>query len=595
MATAMSDILTLILRRLRAPFVTLISVYAIAIFGLVLMPGVDPQGKPWNLSLFDAFYVMSYTATTIGFGEVPYPFSYAQRLWMTVSIYITVIGWAYTLGSIFALTRHPAFRIALGRYRFEARVRRMTDPFYIVCGYGQSGRRLVAAFDEIGYGTVVLEVDPDRARAHLVLDTREPSALLIADARSADAMEAAGVKMPNCAGLVALTRDDQVNQAIVIGARALSRGLPLLARVKSPGARETLEAIENVIIVNPFETFAENLGLALSQPDTLRLEDWLTGVPGAKPPLRIEAPSGHWVIAGFGRFGHCVASAFDAAGLTWKAIDMDPAHCADEGIVGSALAEERLKEAGLDEACGLIAGTDIDANNLAIVNSTRRLKRKLFIVIRQNEVGNRSLIEAARADMEFVQSVLMTNECLQLLTTPLLNRFLMLAREQTNVWGAGVSGRLRDVVGDVVPSVWGIQCDTGLLGVQHALIENPEPPLKLAHLLADPDDRRRRLKAVPLLLVSSGKDSLLPDEQAPLQSGDQILFAGEAGVEGLQRRILTEDIAMEYVRSGYEPSRTWLGRLLGHDRPPLKEEPLEPAVSADGEANGEPAGTAKRE
>ena len=81
---AMSDILVLILRRLRAPLITLIAVYAISIFGLVLMPGTDPAGQPWRLSVFDAFYVMSYTATTIGFGEVPHPFSYAQRLWMTV-------------------------------------------------------------------------------------------------------------------------------------------------------------------------------------------------------------------------------------------------------------------------------------------------------------------------------------------------------------------------------------------------------------------------------------------------------------------------------------------------------------------------------
>ncbi len=41
----MSDILTLTLRRLRAPLITLISVYAIAIFGLVLMPGVDDVVK----------------------------------------------------------------------------------------------------------------------------------------------------------------------------------------------------------------------------------------------------------------------------------------------------------------------------------------------------------------------------------------------------------------------------------------------------------------------------------------------------------------------------------------------------------------------
>ena len=184
----MSDILVLVFRRLRAPLITLISVYAISMFGLVLMPGTDPSGQPWRLSVFDAFYVMSYTATTIGFGEVPYPFSYAQRLWMTLSIYLSVVGWAYTLGSVFALTRHLAFKQALQRYRFERGVARMTDRFYVVCGYGQSGRRLVAALDRIGYGTVVLESDEQRARDHFISDMQQPTALLVADARAPDVL-----------------------------------------------------------------------------------------------------------------------------------------------------------------------------------------------------------------------------------------------------------------------------------------------------------------------------------------------------------------------------------------------------------------------
>jgi Trk K+ transport system NAD-binding subunit len=558
----MTDILILLLRRLRTPIITLIVVYAIAVIGLALMPGVDPEGRPWRMTLFDAFYVMSYTATTIGFGEVPYPYSYAQRLWMTVSIYLTVIGWAYTLGSVFGLARHPAFRAALGRHRFEARVRRMTDPFFIVCGYGQSGRKLVAALDEIGFATVVLETDPERARAHLVLDTRQPSALLIADARGPDILEAAGIRRPNCAGVVALTSGDEINQSIAIGARVLSREVQVLARVKSPGARETLEAIGDVFVVNPFETFAVNLGMALAQPDVLRLEDWLSGVPGAKPPPRIEAPRGHWVIAGYGRFGHSVAAALGAAGLSHKAIDIDRSHCGEEGILGSALAEEVLRKAGIEEAAGIVAATDVDANNLAIVNTARRLKRRLFVVIRQNLAGNRSLIEAARADMEFVQSVVMTHESVQLLTTPLLNRFLLLARRQNGVWAVGVAGRIRDTVGDQVPHTWAIECDASLLGVRHALEELPEPPLALSHLLMDPDDRLRALKAVPLLLLSNGRDVLLPDEHTPLRPGDRILFAGEAGVEGLQRRTLADDGAIDYLRTGRDPPRTWLGRWL---------------------------------
>ena len=61
-------------------------------------PSADGSSEP--MSIFHAFYVMSYTATTIGFGEIPNPFTDAQRLWVTFSIYLSVLGWAYALGSV---------------------------------------------------------------------------------------------------------------------------------------------------------------------------------------------------------------------------------------------------------------------------------------------------------------------------------------------------------------------------------------------------------------------------------------------------------------------------------------------------------------
>ena len=62
----MSNVLLLILRRLRAPLLCLIAVYAISVGGLSLMPGELPDGTPQKLSIFHSFYIMSYTATTIG-------------------------------------------------------------------------------------------------------------------------------------------------------------------------------------------------------------------------------------------------------------------------------------------------------------------------------------------------------------------------------------------------------------------------------------------------------------------------------------------------------------------------------------------------
>ena len=80
----------LVMRKMRAPLIVLIVIFAITTVGLTLIPGQDDAGRPWRMGFFDAFYVMSYTASTIGFGEIPYPFTYNQRMWVTISIYLTV-------------------------------------------------------------------------------------------------------------------------------------------------------------------------------------------------------------------------------------------------------------------------------------------------------------------------------------------------------------------------------------------------------------------------------------------------------------------------------------------------------------------------
>ena len=98
----------LILRRMRAPLITLITIFAVSVLGLTLIPGRDETGQPVRMGFFDAFYFMSYTATTIGFGEIPYPFTDAQRLWVMVTIYITVVGWAYAISALLTLLQEAS-------------------------------------------------------------------------------------------------------------------------------------------------------------------------------------------------------------------------------------------------------------------------------------------------------------------------------------------------------------------------------------------------------------------------------------------------------------------------------------------------------
>ena len=152
----------MILRRLRAPLILLIVLFAISVLGLTLAPGPVVDGETSYLSFFHAFYFISYTATTIGFGEIPYTFSDQQRLWVIFSIYLSVIGWAYTLGAIFSLLSDRSLRQAIAMQGFVRAVRRLREPFYLVCGYGETGRLICQALDRMGLRAVVVEVDENK-------------------------------------------------------------------------------------------------------------------------------------------------------------------------------------------------------------------------------------------------------------------------------------------------------------------------------------------------------------------------------------------------------------------------------------------------
>ncbi len=75
----MNQISWLILRRMRHPLLVLLGVYSVAVLGMVLVPGVVKDGQATHMDFFHAIYFVSYTSTTIGFGELPEAFSPAPR------------------------------------------------------------------------------------------------------------------------------------------------------------------------------------------------------------------------------------------------------------------------------------------------------------------------------------------------------------------------------------------------------------------------------------------------------------------------------------------------------------------------------------
>ncbi len=158
----MHNLIYLLLRRMRVPLIVVILAYAISILGLVLAPGVDDRGMPWHMSFFHAFYCVSYMGSTIGFGEIPYPFSDAQRMVVTVAMYVTVISWLYAIGTLFAVIQDPAFKRVLAYTTFTRAVRRLQEPFYLVCGLGDAGQLILRELTEDGIRCVGLDRNDQR-------------------------------------------------------------------------------------------------------------------------------------------------------------------------------------------------------------------------------------------------------------------------------------------------------------------------------------------------------------------------------------------------------------------------------------------------
>lgn len=563
----MSDILFLILRRMRAPLILLILVYAISVFGLVLMPGVLPDGTPARLSIFHAFYIVSYTATTIGFGEIPYPFSDAQRLWMIVTIYLSVVGWTYTLGSIFRLTSDTTFRSALARSMFAWRVRTIGQKFYILCGYGQSAKQLAHALDALGYRVVVIELRKDRAANLEIEDLSMPAQVVCADARFPDVLCDAGIYLAECCGLLALTGDDGANQAIAIGARTLQPNLLVIARTKSELAQHNLSAFGGVEVVNPFETFATNIALDLDAPDVLRLEEWLTGSPGSECPNRLGLPAGAWVIVGYGRFGRAIGKVLDERAIEWRAVDHQPIdRPPSTRVVVDDDTERALLEIGIRGAAVVVAGTDNDATNLAITTLARRTNPEIFVVIRQNHVADQILIRAANADLQFVQAGLMVHECLQLITVPLLRTLLKRVALEGAQAAAALLDTIQESLGKTAPRAWGFHCDVMQAGMFAAFFQSEGQIFQISHLQTHPGTDGLPLACIPLMLLRNGIVGLLPESSTQLQPGDHILFVGDDEAQRLQMRFLHDPAAVHFVRDGVEVPRSWLFRYLQHKR-----------------------------
>ncbi len=552
----MKSIFFLLMRRLRAPLLLLVTMLSLATLGLVLIPGEDAQGNVWHMDFFHAIYFVSYMATTIGFGEIPFEFTPAQRMWVTFCIYLTVGSWLFAFGRILTLFQEDALKQAFTEARFQKNVNRIRDPFYIICGYGDTGSALVQALNEQHQRAVVLDRTQEAINGLRLasLTTFVPG--LACEAGLPENLRKAGLERPNCRGVVALTDDDETNLHIAISTKLLNPRLTVICRAETRETERNMHSFGTDYVIDPFEAFADRLFTALHTPNLSALHDWLSGLNPLTEPL--NPPHGRWLLCGYGRFGKALYKRFRQEGIETVVIEATPDKTglpedARSTVEGWGTEAPTLEKAGIRQAAGIVAGTDHDTNNLSMLMTARDLKPDLFMVARQNREANTALFRAINADIVAEGSQTLAHRIRIILNTPLLKEFIRYSRGRDDSWARNLNRELAREIGSAPPRTWEVEvCEETAPVLVEAMHRNTT--ITVDTLLTHPFDDTRPMVCRALFLEREHEHIPLPRGHEQLKVGDRVLFCGPEISEERMRSLLFDRLSLDYVTRGQQAS-----------------------------------------
>ncbi len=494
--------------------------------GLILIEGVTSDGKPYQMSIFDAFYFISYTATTIGFGETPYAFNYEQRIWVSMLIYFTVTGWFYSIGTLVSLVQDKMLIKELAKNRFIKQVKALNEDFFIILGYNATTKKIIEKSLHKGFRVVVIEKNDEKV-SELRMEGYTPAVpVLQADITSLSTMELSGIKSRYCKGLVALFKDDSLNLHVAIMAKFINSKVPLAIKSTTENLTENLMDVGVEIIENPFNIISNQIDLSLNSPSTYQLAKWIFNLDTLKQqPLKLSR--GKYIVCGYGRMGKEIHKVLQKNQIDARFIEVDPKKVSKFNRKGIVIADaddkDILIEQGIYEASVIIAGTNNDITNLSLLSTAKKLNPNIITVARENELENYSIFRHSHIDYIFMPSRILIHKTINALVNPLSDKFFYLLKSQIEEFSANLITKLLETIGEK-PVMYELAVNQEEAYALSLALDESQVIL-LKHLTLKRDNRDQQNAIVPLLLQRGKKLHFMPPLDIKLQRHDKILFA----------------------------------------------------------------------
>ncbi len=519
--------LWLVLNKMKVPFLAIILSYTVSIIGLLLISGIDNNGNAHHMSIFDAFYFVTYTASTIGFGEYPFEFTYQQRLWVSAMIYISVVSWFYAIGTLISLLQDKLFISQIKQYRFKKQVNKLREKFIIVLGYNYVTSEIIKIINQTDYRVVVVENDKNKVD-NLILENFTPHVpVLRANTYDSQTLELAGVKSMFCKALVTLYKNDELNLRIAVTTKMLNPNIKIAAKSTTKNHTENLKDLDVEVVENPFKIIASQINLALNAPNILKLERWIYQIGKLNDKLPI-LPVGRYIVCGYGRFGQEIYKVFKANNVDAVFIEIqEPKRKKDIDIIyGNSDDKHILTNAGIDRSVAIIAGTQNDTVNISILRTAKKLNSNIITIARENHIEDFSIFNNANIDVIFMPSKILINKTTNALIKPSADKFIKYIRTKDESWGQNLVKQLIKLIGED-PILYLLH-----LSEKHspAVVEELKTSkLKLSIFKTSLSNYKLDNSVMALMIYNTKnqKEIILPSWDVDIEPNDKILFASD--------------------------------------------------------------------
>jgi Trk K+ transport system NAD-binding subunit len=548
------QIVWIVLKRLRAPFIVLIITFSITILGLILIPGVDDAGHEYHMTFFDAFYFVSYMASTIGFGEAPYTFTYPQRIWVSFTIYVTVIGWFYGIGAIVSLIQDEGLKKAIERNRFRKQILRLSEPFYIIFGYNSITKSIIERLNGYGYRIVVLDRTPT-AIEDLIMQNFYPDVpAFVGDATNQQMLKITGIHQKNCMGVISLFENDMKNSQIATICKLLNKKLDIIVKATSPEQVEHFKNMNLKHIKNPFSIISKRIYYSITAPHIWLLEMWMYGHI-LKLRKRDYLPKGRYIICGTGRMGKAIEIGLEKAGVAYVCYDVNSKEYKQKNnttIFGSEEDVQKLIALGIKESDCIIAATKDDLFNLTLLNKAKQLNPHIFTVARENSLEELNIFQAAKINRIYIVEKILADATYNYIARPFSDIFIREARKHDEEWATVVENMLNNITG-MNPEYFELKITPDTAYALGLRIQNNEA-ITLANLRRSREDRNELLKIVYLLLKRGDEVFLMPNSSMEIKLGDELLIVSDYESYDDFEYIINNIYELEYIL-GYEKNK----------------------------------------